>query len=178
MQSNVYHAAMKYGLLMGVLFSVNFLFSISTTPFVALLSYLLIAFILVLTYRFAVAYRDKDNGGTCTFGQAFFFIFLLYLFAAIISSVVKYVYFKFIDVNYLSELLNKSSAIMQQIQEQFKLEVPDDYYDSMEKMMNPAMYTLQFIWVNAILGGLVGLIMAPFVKKSKSIFDKNDETPN
>ena len=174
MQTNVLNAAMKYGLIMGLIFSVNFLLSVTGNPIISLLGYLVVAVILVLTYRFSVAYRDKENGGTITFGHAFFFIMLLFLFAAIISSLIKFIYFKYLNVEYLPQLLEQSITVMNQMQEQFHFNIPDDYYQNMENMMNPATYTLQFIWVNVILGVFVGLIMAPFIKKNKDIFDNTD----
>lgn len=45
-------------------------------------------------------------------------------------------------------------------------------YDQMEKMMKPATFSLQYIWMNVLLGTLIGLVMAPFIKKEKSIFEK------
>lgn len=171
MQTNVLNAAMKYGLIMGIVFSVNFLLSISGNAIITLLGYLVVAFICVLTYRFTVAYRDKENGGTISFGHAFFFIILLFLFAAIISSLFKFIYFKYLNVNYLPILLEQSISMMQQLQEQFHLSVPDDYYETMDKMMSPTAFTLQYIWVNTFLGVIMGLIIAPFVKKDKDIFN-------
>ena len=171
MQTNVLNAAMKYGLIMGIVFSVNFLLSVSGNAIITLLGYLVVAFICVLTYRFAIAYRDKENGGTISFGHAFFFIILLFLFAAIISSLFKFIYFKYLNVNYLPMLLEQSVSMMQQLQEQFHLSVPDDYYETMDKMMSPTAYTLQYIWVNTFLGVVMGLIIAPFVKKDKDIFN-------
>ncbi|HNX87910.1 MAG TPA: DUF4199 domain-containing protein [Paludibacteraceae bacterium] len=171
MQTNVLNAAMKYGLIMGIVFSVNFLLSVSGNAIITLLGYLVVAFIFVLTYRFAVAYRDKENGGSISFGHAFFFIILLFLFAAIISSLFKFIYFKYLNVNYLPMLLEQSVSMMQQLQEQFHLSVPDDYYETMDKMMSPTAFTLQYIWVNTFLGVIMGLIIAPFVKKDKDIFN-------
>ena len=174
MQTNVLNAAMKYGLIMGIIFSVNFLLSVTGNPIVSLLGYLVVALILVLTYRFSIAYRDYENGGAITFGHAFFFILLLFLFGAIISSLVKFIYFKYLNVDYLPQLLDQSITVMKQMQEQFHFNIPDDYYENMENMMNPTAYTLQFIWVNTFLGVIVGLIMAPFIKKDKSIFENTD----
>ena len=61
MQTNVLNAAMKYGLIMGLIFSVNFLLSVTGNPIISLLGYLVVAVILVLTYRFSVAIVTKKT---------------------------------------------------------------------------------------------------------------------
>ena len=174
MQPNIFNTSMKYGFILGIIFSVNFLLSISNNIFLSLLTYVVAVVILVLTYRFSVLYRDNENGGKITYRQAFFFIFMLYLFAAIISSVVKFIYFKYINPDYLSKLIQQSMVAMEQMQNQFNIDIPENALEGVEKIMNPTFYTLQYIWVNTILGGLVGLIMAAFIKKDTGIFDKND----
>jgi hypothetical protein len=165
---------MSNGLILGILFSINFLLSISKTVPLVLISYALISIILVVTYRMTIRFRDKECSGEITFGKAFSFIILTYFFAALISSVVKYVYFQFINPNYLLELLNESMKAV----EMLKLPIENAPYEQMEKMMKPATFSLQYIWMNVLCGTFIGLIMAPFIKKDKNIFEKNTETEN
>lgn len=108
MQTNVLNAIHEIWVDNGANFSVNFLLSVTGNPIISLLGYLVVAVILVLTYRFSVAYRDKENGGTITFGHAFFFILLLFLYNAIISSLIKFIYFKYLNVEYLPQLLRRT----------------------------------------------------------------------
>ena len=60
--------------------------------------------------------------------------------------------------------------------ETLKLPLDDRYYEELEKQMRPVNYSIQTIWVNIFLGSVLGLILAGFVKKQKSIFE--EETPN
>jgi len=168
MQPNIIKASMYNGLLIGILFSINFLLSISKITPLILISYVLMGFILIATYRTAIRFRDKECMGEINFNKAFSYIVLTYFFAALISSVVKYVYFQFINPEYLPKLLNESLKTL----EMLKLPIETTPYDQMEKMMKPATFSLQYIWMNVLLGTIIGLIMAPFIKKEKSIFEK------
>jgi len=167
MQPNIIKSAMTNGLILGVLFSVNFLLSISKSiPFV-LLSYGLMALILVLTFQFSKQFRDKECNGIISFGKSFSFILLSYFFAALISSIVKFIYFQFINPEYLSKLLNDSMKAV----EMLKLPIDSASYEQMEGMMKPATFSLQFVWLNVFMGTIIGLIMSPFIKKEKNIFE-------
>ncbi|MDD3321838.1 MAG: DUF4199 domain-containing protein [Paludibacter sp.] len=167
MQPNIIKSAMTNGLILGVLFSVNFLLSVSKSIPLVLLSYGLMAFILVLTFQFSKRFRDKECNGIISFGKSFSFILLSYFFAALISSIVKFIYFQFINPEYLSKLLNESMKAV----EMLKLPIDSASYEQMEGMMKPATFSLQFVWLNVFMGTIIGLIMSPFIKKEKNIFE-------
>lgn len=167
MQPNTVKSAMLNGLIMGVLFSANFLLSVSQNTFLSLLSYVVFALILVTTYRFTIRFRDIECEGFITYGRAFSYILLLYFFAALISSIVKYVYFQYINPGYLENLMSESMKAI----EMMKIPMDEAAFENVEKMMKPATFSLQYLWVNVFLGTFVGLIMAAFIKKEKSIFE-------
>ena len=166
MQQNIFRSSMLNGLIMGGLFSVNFLFSAMTNPVLSLLSNLIIIYILIYTYKSTVKYRDHENEGSITYGKAFSFITLSYFFAGVISGIVKYIYFQFIKPDYLMAALDQSLVMM----EKMNFPVSDQQVELMESMMKPATYALEVIWLNIFVGMIVGLIMAAFIKKEKDIF--------
>ncbi len=168
MQQNFYKHAMTYGLFLGLVFSVNFLLSLSKSLWLGMLTYFVMAAIVYLTYRFTCHYRDTEQDGAISYGRSLWYIVVLYIFAAIISSVVKYVYFQFINPDYLDEVLNNTMAVMEQLQWPLQ---EDIMYDQMKSMLTPINFTLQYIWINMMLGFLVGVVMAAFVKKDKNIFE-------
>ena len=63
MQTAIYKLTMRNGLFMGLLFSVNFLFSSSRNVTLMLLTYVVMAFIIWGTYRMTRQFRDKEQGG-------------------------------------------------------------------------------------------------------------------
>ena len=125
-------------------------------------------FCIFLTYRITCKFRDEHNNGELSYGKGWAFIVLLFFFAAIISSVVKYIYFQFINPDYLAELLNLTLLQLE------KLSISEEEIninDSLEAILSPINYSLQYLWINTMLGALLGVIMAAFTKKEKSIFE-------
>ena len=149
------NSTMRNGLILGIVFSVNFLFSISNNLFLGLLSYAVIGVIIYLSYRFTINYRNLDCEGAISYRHALAYVILLFLFAALISAIVKYLFFQYLNPDFLPELMNKSIEIMEQVMPS----VPEETYDNMDTMMSPINYSLMVTWVNVILGFFVGLII-------------------
>ena len=168
MQGNIFKSSMIYGLMMGILFSVNFIISIPQGAIFRIVSFLITIVIVIVMYRYSVKYRDNECGGYITYGKSFSFIVLTFFFASIISAIVKFVYFQFINPEYLTNVLQQSIKVV----ESMNLPLDEEYYTQMEKMMKPSVYTLQSIWVNVLLGVLLALVMSAFVKKDKDIFEE------
>lgn len=168
-QPTLFKSAMKYGIPMGIIFSINFILATFKSPIVNFLTYFIMFICIYLTYRITCKYRDEHNNGELSYGKGWSFIVLLYFFAAIISSVVKYVYFQFINPDYLAELLNQTLLILEELpisEEEINVN------ESLETILSPINYSLQYLWINTMLGALLGLIMAAFTKKEKSIFEE------
>lgn len=178
MHANIFKSTMFNGLIMGVLFSLNFFFTASKSVSLLLFSYLLIAIMIVMMYRMAKRYRDSECGGYIKYWNVFNYVILTFFFASIISSIFKIIYTKFINPEYLPMLFEES---MRQIEnnrslfESLRLPLDENYYEELERQMRPVNYSLQTIWMNIFSGAIIGLILGGIVRKNKGIFD--DETP-
>jgi hypothetical protein len=161
MQPNIIKSTMLNGLIMGGLFSLNFLFSVSKITFLGILSYFLITIILMGIYKMVIRFRDEECKGEITYWKSFSFILLTFFFAAIISSVVKYIYFQYINPAYLAEMFEESMKMM----EKLNFPMNDASVTQMESILKPASFTLQYIWVNVFMGSLVAVVMSGFVRK-------------
>jgi len=115
-----------------------------------------------------IRFRDIECKGFISYWKAFSLILLTFFFAAVISSVVKYVYFQFINPGYLDQMFQETMKVLSSM----KFEINDTMIDQTKSMLKPASYTLVFIWTNVFMGLVVGLIMAAFVKKEKTIFEE------
>lgn len=92
---------MYYGTLLGVVWGLMYL------SFFAFLSNrsMTMAFIYIALFfcspfiagKFATRYRDNSLEGIMTYGQAWRFIFYIYIFASLTSAVFNIVYFEFIE---------------------------------------------------------------------------------
>lgn len=165
---------MRYGLVLGLLFSLNFLLSVTGNPMLGMLTYLITGLILYLTYRYSVHYREKECGGTISFGHTFGFVLLLYLFASIISAFVKYFYLKFISGSFLETLYNQYIGMMEQILPS----IPDEMYEGMEIITSAQGYTMLTTWSNILISIFVGIIIAAIVRRNKSPFDDSSNSSN
>jgi len=166
---NLFQHAMAYGAIMGVLFSVNFL--LSTMGKVGnILSYVAVGTIAYCTYYFTCLFRDRECEGALTYGKGLSYIVMLYFFAAIISATVKFVFFTWIKPDFLSDLLNQSLLILEE------MNLPNMEQSlttqTLETMLSPIVYVMQSLWMNVFTGLFVGLIVAAFTKKEKSLFEE------
>ncbi len=167
MQSNLMNTAMRNGLILGVLFSANFLLSVSGLTFLALLTYAIIGFIIYLTYRYTIQYRDNELGGSIRFSIAFVFVLMLYVFATVISSFVKYFFLRFSSSHFLTDMYNQNIQTLEQILPT----ITEEMYDAMEILTSPQGYTIMAAWTNIIMAVIIGIIIAAIVKRKPNPFN-------
>jgi hypothetical protein len=161
MQPTIVKTTMNSGLIMGFLFSINFLLSISRNSFAAVMTYVVMSIILVAMYRMTVAFRDKQNGGSITYGKSFTFIVYTFFFAGLLSSAVKYIYFTYINPNYLETLLQESLKMMDTLH----ISVETASKEEIMASMKASTFSVQFLWMNVFLGVIVGLLFSAFIQK-------------
>ena len=158
---------MQNGLILGGIFSLNFLLSTSKSSPLIFLTYFIAFFIVTIIYRFSIKFRNVEYEGIITYGRAFTYIILLFFYAALISTVVKYIFFRFVNPGYLETMFQDTMKMM----ETLKFPMTSAEIDQTESMFKPLSFSLLYIWSDVIMGTFVALIMAAFVKKNKSIFE-------
>lgn len=167
MQLNIMKSAMQSGLILGLIFSCNFLLSVSNINALMALTYVVAAFIVYYIYKVSIKFRDTECAGAISYGKSFLFIILLFFYAALISTVIKYVYLRYINTTYLETIFQESMKLIQSM----KLPMKAADLEQTENMFKPLNFSLLYIWSNVILGTFVALIMAAFIKKDKNIFE-------
>lgn len=167
MNENNKKTAMINGLIIGGLMSLKFLLGTSTVGFIGFLALIISVGILVLLYRFAVSFRDKENGGTITYKQSFRFLFHVYFYGSIILSLIVLLYTTFINQAYLEDMSNE----MLKMYDKINFPIDDNVISLMETMYKPAPFALLNLLSGAIGGAFWALIFAAFIKKEKSIFE-------
>ena len=164
--------AMNFGAIMGLLFSLNFL--VTTMKSIAFLQYLIIVVIIYCAYRFVVHCRENVMNGAISYGSAVWYNMQLFMYGAMISAMVRYVFYAYIKPDFLQNQLNETLMALQgtPMAEMISGEV----YQQTVEMMTPLNMALQAIWLNLMLGLLLGLILAAIVKRSENPFaDKIEE---
>ena len=164
--------AMNFGAVMGLLFSLNFL--VTTVKSIAFLQYLFVIVIIYCAYRFVVHCRENVMNGAISYGSALWYNMQLFMYGAMISALVRYVFYSYIKPDFLQNQLNETLMALQgtPMAEMISGEV----YQQTVEMMTPFNMALQAIWLNLMLGLLLGLILAAIVKRSENPFaDKIEE---
>ena len=136
---------MHFGTYMGVYWILKFiLFPLGLSiPFLLFLFFGLTLGVPFMGYYYARTYRDKVCGGSIRFLQAWVFIVFMYMFAALLTAVAHYIYFRFIDHGFIvntymgmfDELTNKEVpgiegyiSQLKEVMEMISRLTPIDYY--------------------------------------------------
>jgi len=168
MQRNIIKSALYNFHFVGLLLSLKFILAAQKNTAIASLSLFVSISIIFVLYRMAVHFRETEYGGIMKFGQAFKYVFLIYFFASIVSSVVIFIYTNFIDKFFLDLSLD----YLMKMYDGFKYPVDDKTYAVFQSIYKPAPYASFNLFMSLLSGGFWGLILAGFIKKDKSIFSQ------
>ncbi len=161
MRAEMNRHAMNFGAIMGLLFSVNFL--VTTIKSLAFCQYIFVVIIVYAVYKFAVHCRENVMEGYISYGSALWYVMQLFMYGSMISAMVRYVFYQFIKPDFLQNQLNET---MQALQNTSMADmISGEVYQQTVEMMTPLNMALQSIWLNLILGLLLGLVVAAIVKK-------------
>jgi hypothetical protein len=153
--------AMNFGAVMGLLFSINFL--VTTIKSLAFCQYIFVVIIVYAAYKFAVHCRENVMEGYISYGSALWYIMQLFLYGSLISAMVRYLFYAFIKPDFLQNQLNETMQVLQDTS--MSDMISGEVYQQTIEMMTPLNMALQSIWLNLILGLLLGLVIAGIVKK-------------
>lgn len=158
-------AAMSYGFSLGIFWIVKYIFYMFSMRF----SYLVVIYwgmslvVPYLAYLLTKRYRE-DLGGIISFSQAWRFGVLIYLFAAMLVSIMHYVFYRFVaPPDFLSSAVEQTIASLKQMQ------VDSKVISSIESMnFSPIHMALQGILNNIFYGIILSLPVAALVCRRKS----------
>ena len=170
MQTNkeFYQEAMRYGTTLGAVWSVTYLLLFvgvtnTTATFLFSLFYMASPFIAA---NLAIKYRKKECDNTMSYMQAWVFVWYMYICATLLSTLVAYIYFAFIDGGTFF-------ASLQNILEESKNLLADDELltQQMEQTINLIGQTTTntFVWnimsTSLFNSTFIPLVIALFVKR-------------
>ena len=170
-RSHIQKYAMHFGTYMGVYWILKFsLFPLGLTiPFLLFLFLGLTLGVPFMGYYYTRIYRNKICGGEISFGHAWMFTVFMYMFAALLTAVAHYIYFRFIDHGFVINAYESQIDILN------KSGVPDiEAYTNMfqetletVKSLTPIDITMQLVSWNVFCGSLLALPTALFVMRRK-----------
>ena len=169
-RKNFQEAAMRYGTVMGIFWTLKFvLFPMGMQSPLLLMAFFLLTLIVPVAGFFLVRqYRDRECGGVFSFSRAFHFTTFMYLFAAQFATNAHYVYFRYIDggliVNTYQDMLTQMEAIatadMKASLDQFQQAL------DIIAALSPLEISIQLITQNVFYCTLIALPTALLVKRN------------
>ena len=172
-RKNFQEAAMRYGTMMGIFWTLKFvLFPLGMQSPLLLMAFFLLTLIVPVVGFFLVRqYRDRECGGVLPFSRAFLFTSFMYLFATLFVTIAHYIYFRYLDngliVGTYQDMLTKMNAI-----------ATDDMKASIEQFqqaldiiasLSPLEISIQLITQNVFYCTLIALPTALLVRKSPNV---------
>lgn len=161
---------MRFGTYMGIFWIAKFILfplGLSSFPFLIFLFLGFTVTVPFLGYYFARIFRDRICKGYLGFLHSWVFLLFMYVFAALLTAVAHYIYFRYIDngfiINTYSDMVNtvmpEQLPGMEGYIEQIK-EAVDQI-----RSLSPIEITLQLMSQNIFYCSILALITAPFVMR-------------
>jgi hypothetical protein len=165
--------AMFYGLLLGLFWAVKYLFFIwgIAHPAMGIVYWLLTSLTIIFAYLFTKVYKILI-GGVIHFFHAWQFGVLLYFFAALIVSLLHYVFYRYLaPPDYIANLMEAAVTMAKEI------------YPQAEETLNrtptptPIRLTLQDILANVFYGAILSIPVAALLcrKRFTGIIYRNNQ---
>ncbi len=170
MRIEINRHAMYYGLVMGCVFGLNFILSTIPSMFTAAMQVAVICIIPFVAFMMVKNCRDRVCGGYIPYWVSVWYVVQLFLYASMISAAFKFVFFKFIKPDYLSNQFQLSMNTLEKLGLTSGME-ESAVYAVQEQATDAVTMSLQSIWINIILGFVVALIVSAFAKRENGAFD-------
>ncbi|MDR0873283.1 MAG: DUF4199 domain-containing protein [Prevotellaceae bacterium] len=156
--------AVSCALILGAVLVVKFLLTVSdNNGFFAFAVIFLAVFVPYLVYRFQKKYRDTELGGAISYVDALTYGIVLYAAAAVILGMVQFIYYRYINPDFLAEQFRLGIEQLQIfgmpqniIDEAIKIGVP-----------SPAASVFSEFVIHCFWGLLMALVTSAIVKKTK-----------
>lgn len=162
---------MLFGTYMGGFWILKFmLFPVGlSVPFLLFLFMGLTLCVPFMGYYFTRMYRNQVCGGSIGFLHAWVFTVFMYLFAALLTAVAHYVYFRFIDHGYILDVCETAvNTVAQSSLPGIEASVAA-YREALEtvRLLTPIDLTMQMVSTNVFWGSILALPTALFVMRRR-----------
>ncbi|KAA6315702.1 hypothetical protein EZS27_033880, partial [termite gut metagenome] len=165
---SLHKCAMQFGTYMGIYWIAKFFL----LPLGFTYSFLFFLFtgltigVPFMGYHYVRMFRDKVYGGKIKFMQAWVFIFFMYVFAALLTAVAHYIYFRYMDSGFIFD------KYMEALESNLSVSGWEGYVEQAKQVvenirsMTPIELTMQLLSQNVFYCSILAFITALFVKKT------------
>jgi hypothetical protein len=163
---SIWKNSINYGLIAGFLMIalsiILWLLGLMENKFLGYISYLILAFAMFIA---ATNWRDKLNGGWMSYGEAFKTGFFVTLIAAVLGLIYSYLFFNFIDPEFISGLGIKAEEAILEANPNISDADLETALEMSAKFTTATMLTIFGFIFTIIFGTIISLIVAIFAKK-------------
>ncbi|AVM51910.1 uncharacterized protein DUF4199 [Bacteroides zoogleoformans] len=163
--------AMLFGTYIGVYWILKFiLFPIGlTVPFLALLFMGLTICVPFMGYYYVRMYRNMACRGSISFLHAWVFTVFMYMFAALLTAVAHYIYFRFIDDGYIITTCEAMIDMLAQSTTPGMEGYISTYREALDaaRLFTPIDITMQLVSWNVFIGSILAFPTSLFVMRRK-----------
>lgn len=176
-QKSIVQFAMEWGVYMGLYFVVKFVFEVCSMNsfFCNAVSLLMLLCIPVVVY-YAMRKYDVTSGLKTYFAQLWMMGIMLFFFTSLISSLAQYIYYVYINPDYIRVQFQSAVALMESLDLMAKdPSLLDAMKEGLEKgnVPSPMSVVVERMWVNLFFGSLLSAAIAWLVKlRAKSNLTK------
>lgn len=123
---------------------------------------------------FGKRYKAQFLGNKMTYSQAVGYGFLISLFSGIILSAYTYIYYTQINIEGISQLVSELESVYETA-DVFSEEQINSMLTLYEKFLTPGIMFISGIFGNAIIGLIISLLTAIFLKTSDNPFTEAND---
>jgi hypothetical protein len=172
-QPTLIQSAMFYGVFMGAFLLFRFSLNIFSSEmiFLSFLVFFLTLFIPIIAYILLLRYKKSLPESEINFRQAYMFTFFLFVFASLILAISQYVYYHFINPDFLRQqydmVLQNSEILTQQFPQM------SSFMDELRQTGVPSAIAVasQNIWIYSVTGIIIGIILGLIVRTKQKIVE-------
>lgn len=162
---------MEFGLILGIYFILKFALTVLSSKIIILsiFSWILLVGIPFVIYSMLRYYRDRLNGGYIEFARAWNLGMLLIFFASLPEALSQFIYFEYINPTYIHDQVTQLSTALETLQNVQESPALGELINQYKETAIPAPIQMAFqgIFNNLFFGGLISLVVAAVVKRSK-----------
>jgi len=166
---------MGYGTVIGIIWCVKFpLFPLGLKfPLLELVFLMVTVSLPFLIYTMTYRFGDRFCPEGFPFRKAFSFVWQIYLYASLLTAVVHFVYFAFIDNGFVVSTYESYVAVLGQTPA--LKDLGDQLSQALEvyKQLSPIQITMQLLTQNIFYGTLLSLVTALFTIRRKATGSSN-----
>ncbi len=170
-ESNIIPFAMEYGAVLSLFLIVKFGISVLSSTYLLLniLNIVMICMIPWIVYKYVKRYKSEYAEADFSFTHAFSVAFMIVIFASLPESLVQFIYFQFINPDFISTQMNSVTDMLTSINKAENSNTLSQLVDTFAEAPIPTAGEMVFqnIFNNIYIGAIISIFIAQLTKSKK-----------